>query len=193
MRAARLVLLAALCLSPASCFNSPDVVAQDAFDRGRQAFAAGDFAAADAHFSAAVRTEPAFARAYGGRARARVALGRPREALADLDQQQRLDPAAAGPALLVYRAAVRAGLSEYDAALGDCAAALKADPTNDEAHYLAGQVHWAAGRAREACVELEEAARLDTAWRGELERYGKGGAPSLPGPEGLRKSAAALY
>ncbi|HEX5269222.1 MAG TPA: tetratricopeptide repeat protein, partial [Gemmataceae bacterium] len=118
---------------------------------------------------------------------------RPREALADLDRQQGADPAAAGPALLVYRAAVRAGLGEYDAALGDCAAAVKADPANDEAHYLAGQIHWAAGRAPEARAELEEAARLDASWRGELERDGEGGGPSLPAPESLRKSAAGLY
>src|SRR5947207_12426262 len=108
MRRAPVVLLAALCLPLASCFNTADNQAQDAFVSGKAALAAGNFAGADAHFSAAVRFEPAFAKAYGGRARARVALGRLDEASADLDRQEQLDPAASLPAFLVYRAAVRA-------------------------------------------------------------------------------------
>ncbi len=192
MRPTRVVLLAALCLPLASCFNTADNQAQGAFVSGKAALAAGDFSGADARFSAALRFEPAFAKAYGGRARARVALGRLDEASADLDRQEQLEPAACPPAFLVYRAAVRAALKEHDAALADCVRALETEPQNDEARRVAGHVHWSAGRRAQARPELEEAARLNAAWRPALEEFEKGGEPGPLSPEALRKSAAAL-
>ena len=68
MRRASVLLLAAFTLPLASCFNTPDAQSYEAFDRGCKALQAADPGAADAHFSAAVRFEPLFARAHGGRA-----------------------------------------------------------------------------------------------------------------------------
>lgn len=139
---------------------------------GRQEFAAGDFAAAEAAFTRALtlnRSDPAL---YHNRAIARFNQQKYAEARADLSAYVALRPKDA--AAFALRARVSSFLGDFPEALADTEAALAVDPGNTDALLVRGRVRTARGQFEEAIADFD---RVLLAQPGDAEAHvGRGDA-----------------
>ncbi len=138
-------------------------------EAGRQALARGAAAEAAAHFRRALETEPENAEAYGGLARALLALGRVEDAKKHLEAA----PAqiAGHAAITGVRAALR--LAEEAGALPDAAELerrIAADPDDFEARYDLATQLFLRGDHEAAMEQLLYIVRRDRKWRDEAAR-----------------------
>ncbi len=113
--------------------------AQDLFDRGHRALAAGEFHEAVECFSRAVRLRPDVAAGYRYRAYALLELGDRTRALNDLDHAVRLKPD--DPQALADRAAELYAQKAFDQAVADCDRVLELDPGRAAVYGLRGRCH----------------------------------------------------
>jgi putative thioredoxin len=120
-------------------------------------------------FAAILAEEPAHAGAYGGLARAHLALGNTDQAEALLNNA----PAAIAQAPEVEAARAQLALMRQAANAGpeaELRAAVEADPSNHQARFdLATALH-ASGKVEEAIDELLELFRRDRAWNDEAAK-----------------------
>ena len=128
------------------------------FERGVARERAGDDAAAEADYSAALEQDPQLARAWNNRAAVRARGGRLGEALADWDRCLALEPDAVRP--LLNRALARQETGDFGGALADAAAAGDLAPGAFGPAYRAGAALLAEGAPAAALGPLDEAARL---------------------------------
>ena len=149
--------------------NNSDVARLQAMRRavvsGDAAMQARQFATAAKHFGTAIDLGPNDASAYAKRATALVSMGKPYDALRDLDRAVAVDTS--GSALTrLPRARVRRMLCQFEGALEDLRAVLELSPQND-------------GAAKELSTSLEarralglaRLAALASADRGTLDRH----------------------
>ena len=128
------------------------------FQRGIVRERAGDDAAAEADYTAAVDADPDLARAWNNRAAVRARGGRLGEALADWDRAVDLEPTAVRA--LLNRALARQESGDFEGALLDAAAAGRLAPDAFGPAYRTGAALLARGEPAAALGPLNEAARL---------------------------------
>jgi tetratricopeptide (TPR) repeat protein len=119
---------------------------------------AGDTARAHAVLTQAVLIAPDDLDLLTDRAAAAGALGKPEEALADLDRVLAKEPNRADA--LTFRASAKRALGRLDAALADAEAALKLTPKSPDALLERGNILRIKGDANGARRDWEEVARL---------------------------------
>lgn len=130
--------------------------ARDFFLRGVAHYEAGEFAAAEREFAAALALVPGRASALTNLGAVRLKLGRPAEAAALLEEALAQEPGNAEA--LRHRAAALAELGQLDAALASIDRALLVDPANGPAWTLRGSLLRSLGRAAEADAAYRSAA-----------------------------------
>lgn len=147
--------------------------AQNLFDRGHQAYTAGQYREAVECFSRAIKLRPDVAAGYRYRAYAYLELGDRVQALNDLDQAIRLKP----DDIQAYadRAAELYCQRQYDLAIADCDRVLAEDPARSPMVGLRGRCYAARGDTEAALRDFAEAIRGDPEnapryllWRAEL-------------------------
>lgn len=130
--------------------------ARDFFMRGVAHYEAGDFAAAEREFAAALALVPGRASALTNLGAVRLKLGRPAEAAALLEEALAQEPGNAEA--LRQRAAALAELGQLEAALASSDAALQAQPASGPAWTLRGSLLRSLGRVAEAAAAYRAAA-----------------------------------
>lgn len=136
---------------------------------------AGDTARAHSILTQAVLIAPDDLDLLTDRAAAAGALGKPDEALADLDRVLAKEPKRADA--LTFRASAKRALGRIDAALADAEAALKLAPKSPDALLERGNILRIKGDANGARRDWEEVAKL---------------APSSPAAEAAKANLAKL-
>ncbi len=135
----------------------------DALAAAEEMLEAGDHADALQTFEAVLEADPNLPGAYGGLARAHLALGQIEDAEAVLN---------GAPADLSEAAEIEAGRAQIDLArqaekagpLAELAAAVDADPNNHQARFDLATAQHAAGDAEAAVETLLTLFRLDREW-----------------------------
>ena len=147
--------------------------AQNLFDRGHQAFSAGEFQEAVDCFSRAIKLRPDVAAGYRFRAYAYLELGDRVSALNDLDQAIRLKPD--DVQAHADRAAELFAQKSYDLAIADCDRVLKQDSGRAPIYGLRGRCHAERGDTESALRDFASAIEGDPEnapryllWRAQL-------------------------
>jgi len=129
--------------------------AQEWFDRGSDAFDAGNYAKAIEYYTRTIDLNPEYAYAYNNRAWAYYFLGRYEEALADLTRTIELDPE---DRINHYgRGVVYEQLGRYDEAIGDYTRAIELDPGYALAYNNRAWVYTLKGDYIGALEDIEKA------------------------------------
>jgi tetratricopeptide (TPR) repeat protein len=119
----------------------------------------GDFHAAIADYSDAIRLSPKESIAFMGRAASWYRLGKFEKALADLDTVTRLEPKNTEPYLA--RGMVRFAQGEFDQAIAEIDGALRLDSRCPNAHQIRGRFWHAKGDLTKAIADFDVALRLE--------------------------------
>lgn len=122
--------------------------ARDFFRRGVAHYEAGEYAAAERDFAAALDLVPGRVSALTNLGAARLKLGRPEEAAAVLDEALAQEPG--NIEALRHRAAALAELGQLESALASIDHALRVQPGNAAAWTLRGSLLRSLGRSAEA-------------------------------------------
>jgi tetratricopeptide (TPR) repeat protein len=132
-----------------------------ALNRGQEAAKAGEWAAAAAAGSDALRLDPDNVAALRRRAAAYLHLGENEKALADLDAALRLAPD--DPATTYNRGLARARLNDNAGALADFTEAIRLNPKLARAYQARSRIHARLGNNAEADADWQRAVELDPA------------------------------
>ena len=135
-------------------------------DLGRQHFAEGDYAAAEAAFTRDLNTGRSDASLYYNRALARFNQQNYRGARADLDAYLALTPKTA--AGLAFRANVALLLGDPAGAIADADAALESTPADLDTLLVRGRARLALGRTDAAFADFTRVLELDPRQAGAL-------------------------
>ena len=154
----------------------PAKTAEEAYKNGDGAISKGDFDAAIANLTEAIRLDPQCGKAYSLRGFAHLEKKEYDQAIADYDAAIRLDPSC--PA---YR---NRGLAYFykgnlDQAFSDYNEAIRLDPNGRHAYLLRSVAYGKKGEIEKQIADLTEAIRLDPKWvvayEVRAEAYGKKG------------------
>ena len=148
------VLLAVV--SSSGCGPRPDSYLKS----GRENHYHGDFEAAIADYTEAIRLDPNYAEAYNNRGLALQSQGDLDGAAADYTKAIRLKPDYADA--YKNRGLVRAATGDYNGAIADCTEAIRLDPANCRALY----------NRPVALESLKRPADAEAGWRSYLDRCG---------------------
>jgi tetratricopeptide (TPR) repeat protein len=131
--------------------EGPDPVAA-LYELGLSRCRRGDYRKAAAHFTAALKLDPANAVLYHQRGEAYRLLCEYERAIADLNAALRLSPLT--PSILVSRAAAHHYSGEQERAVADCTAALALDPGRPEAYRTRAAAAAELGEPDQALADL---------------------------------------
>jgi len=146
-------------------------------------FHESDFARADSEFQPAFRLDPRYATARVYHAWYYIALGRPADALAEVEHARTLEPLS--PLIQTRLAAMLYFSRRYDEAVAQCQRVFTLDSANELAHAQLGQVYAVVGRYADAIAEFRKAPELAT-------RYDVGGLGYALAMSGKRDEALRL-
>jgi tetratricopeptide (TPR) repeat protein len=137
-------------------------------ERGNKRLDRGEFDAAIADCTDALRLDPNYAWAYGNRGLGLIKKKRYAEAIPDLDQAIRLEPTLADAYL--NRGLARQQLGQYDSAIADYARVLRLKPDDVLAQYNRGLVYYLKGEDDQAIADFtavlqREPANADACFR----------------------------
>lgn len=117
-----------------------------------------DWSGAEMEFKQALELNPGYAGAHQWYSAYLTAMGRHREAIAEIRRAQELDPLSAHINMSV---AVRVFMArQYDQAIEQCQKTLEMDPNFATARYWLGLAYEQKGRYKEALTELQKARDL---------------------------------
>ena len=128
-------------------------------ERGRFCLDKGDFDAAIAAYTEAIRRDPSNAIAYCNRGRCYIVKDDLDKALADLTESIRLDPK--DSTAYLSRAAVYLITSDTDNAISDCTEAIRLSPRSVEAYSARGIAYISGDKLENAIADLDQAIGLD--------------------------------
>jgi len=167
-------------------------------EAGKQALARGDAEAAAAHFGRVLEEDPENAEAFGGMARALLALGERDEAKRLLDEAPA--PVANHPAVAGARAALElAGEVPAGVDPADLERRIAADPDDFEARFQLANLLFLRGQYEAAMDHLLHIVKRDRKWRDDaarrqLLRFFDALGPSHPETvKGRRRLSAVLF
>jgi tetratricopeptide (TPR) repeat protein len=119
----------------------------------------GEYEEAIAHYTEAIRLDPAYMVAYQSRGNAYHHLGKNEEAIADYTEAIRLDP---GHRPAYHgRGNAYCELNEYEKAIADYTEAIRLEPRNTVAYQSRGNAYRALGEYEAAIADYEEVIGLD--------------------------------
>jgi tetratricopeptide (TPR) repeat protein/tRNA A-37 threonylcarbamoyl transferase component Bud32 len=133
--------------------------AADYFYRGLIHDTMGDFAAAIADYSEAIRIDPELASVYNNRGNAEASLGNHDAAIADYSEAIRIDPGDA--TAYNNRASSQDSLGNYEAAIADYSQAIRVDPDFAIAYKNRGTARYSHGEYEAAIADYSEAIRVN--------------------------------
>jgi tetratricopeptide (TPR) repeat protein len=153
-----LLLAAAVLVAASSARVEPSAEAVAALKEAEAAHRKGDLDLALAHFTEAIRLDPASARAFTGRASVYGAKGDYAKAVADCNAALLFDPKCFQS--LVYRGAAYMELQDFDRAFADFAGAIRIEPRDPEAYLLRSYAYCVKQDFAKSLADLGEAIRI---------------------------------
>mmetsp|Transcript_30105 Transcript_30105/g.80537 ORF Transcript_30105/g.80537 Transcript_30105/m.80537 type:complete len:218 (-) Transcript_30105:131-784(-) len=141
-------------------------------EKGDRAFAKSEWDLAEEHYAKALELDADLSSAWAGRGGVRLRRGRPADALSDLDEALRLEPANLFAAR--DRAEARLKTGDLDGAISDYDAKLALAPCDGRALTGRGEARLKKGDQKGAVADLELAVKLTYPGAKELLREARG-------------------
>lgn len=132
------------------------------YNAGYDSQKAGNLGEAIGLYSAAIRLDPTYAKAYYNRANAKFDMGQKRAAIEDYDEAVHHDPTMT---LALYNCAnTKADLGDHDGAIADYTEAIRLDPNYPHAYYNRGNSKVATGDSMGGIEDYDRALALDPSY-----------------------------
>ncbi len=125
---------------------------------------------AEREFKRSIELNPNYATAHHWYGVYWMVMGRPDQALAEIQRAQQLDPLS--PAINLAAASAYYYNGQYDQALEQCRKTVAMDPNFTDAHVLLGRAYEQKGAYSEAIAEFQNALRLSEGGSNELAALG---------------------
>ena len=138
--------------------HSDDALAELYYNRGFEQRKKGNYEAAIADYSEAIRLNPTDPDAFNNRGIVWHKIGENEKALADYNEAIRLNPT--DPEVFYNRGLVWREIGENEKAVADYSEAIRLNPTDPDAFYNRGLVWREIGENEKAVADYDEAIRL---------------------------------